>query len=180
MKNKTKNILNLLLCFLLLGGVIGALVSLSKIDNDTSSSISSTSNNNSSQTTSIIPKEEILESLNYKYYVQCGKTENSNLFSIRALLGISNETYTNDITITSYLKCNDKLIQKKIVNSVTLYEEIYSGDNVISAESLEHKYFMFAGIFEELEANTYTIQSEIYSSDVLISTTELKTLEITN
>ena len=163
----------------MLGGVIGALVSLSKIDNDTSSSISST-NNNSSQATSIIPKEEILESLNYKYYVQCGKTENSNLFSIRALLGISNETYTNDITITSYLKCNDKLIQKKIVNSVTLYEEIYSGDNVISAESLEHKYFMFAGIFEELEANTYTIQSEIYSSDVLISTTELKTLEITN
>lgn len=177
MKTNAKNILNLLLCFLLLGGVIGALVSLSKIDNDTSSS---TSNNNSSQTTSIIPKEEILESLNYKYYVQCGKTENSNLFSIRALLGISNETYTNDITITSYLKCNDKLIQKKIVNSVTLYEEIYSGDNVISAESLEHKYFMFAGIFEELEANTYTIQSEIYSSDVLISTTELKTLEITN
>ena len=177
MKTKAKNILKLLLCFLLLGGVIGALVSLSKIDNDTSSS---TSNNNSSQTTSIIPKEEILESLNYKYYVQCGKTENSNLFSIRALLGISNETYTNDITITSYLKCNDKLIQKKIVNSVTLYEEIYSGDNVISAESLEHKYFMFAGIFEELEANTYTIQSEIYSSDVLISTTELKTLEITN
>lgn len=178
MKTKAKNILKLLLCFLLLGGVIGALVSLSKIDNDTSSSRSSTSNNNSSQTTSIISKNEILESLNYKYYVQAGTNDDNNLYSIRALLGISNEKYINDISITTYLKCNNNLIETKNMTSTTLYTEVHSGDNTITAESLNHKYFLIVALFDSVEANTYTIQSEIYNNNVLISTTELKTLQV--
>ena len=130
-----------------------------------------------SSVSSSVSKEEILQEMQIKFYVQNGITETGRK-SARAVLGF------NESPCMTMLKFKTTLFQETVPIAIKeqnefpmAYASIKVNEETVSAESMGHDFFIIPAVFENLEVETtYQIQTQVYYDGQCILETEGKTV----